>query len=78
MCSDGEGCRRHIWHVIETSQTDRIIITHGTDTIRQTASYLSGHCLHIIFPLFLNLKVSQDQGEAGLQEDNCLDRIIPA
>ena len=33
--------RRQIWDIIRSCDIDRIIITHGTDTITQTASFLS-------------------------------------
>merc|ERR1712154_345678 len=33
--------RRQVWDIIRSCQIDRIIITHGTDTIIQTAAYLA-------------------------------------
>ena len=33
-------CRRDIWDIIADSETDRIVLTHGTDTIIQTAAFL--------------------------------------
>ena len=33
--------RRQIWDIIEGCSSERIVLTHGTDTIIQTAAFLS-------------------------------------
>ena len=33
--------RRQIWEIIEGCSSERIVLTHGTDTIIQTAAFLS-------------------------------------
>ena len=33
--------RRQIWEIIEGCNSERIVLTHGTDTIIQTAAFLS-------------------------------------
>ena len=42
MATDTEFvARRQIWEIIESCNSERIILTHGTDTIIQTAAFLS-------------------------------------